>query len=90
MSFLEEKSSDGYILEMNLEYPDELLELHNDYSLAPEKLEISHNLLSSYCSKIAKGYGIKIDGAKELVPNLDNKNKYVLCYKNLQLYLLIG
>ena len=75
---------------MNLEYPDELLELHNDYSLVPEKLEISHNFLSSYCSKIAKGYGIKIDGAKELVPNLDNKNKYVLYYKNLQLYLLIG
>ena len=31
-------SSDGYILEVDLEYPDKLHELHNDYPLAPEKL----------------------------------------------------
>ena len=30
----------GFILEVDLEFPDELHELHNDYSLAPEKLEI--------------------------------------------------
>ena len=32
---------DGYILEVDLQYSDELHELHNDYPLAPEKLEIS-------------------------------------------------
>ena len=31
---------------VDLEYPDELRELHNDYLLAPEKLEISHDILS--------------------------------------------
>ena len=31
---------------VNLEYPDELHELHNDYPLAPKKLEISHDILS--------------------------------------------
>ena len=41
------------ILEVDREYPDELHELHNDYPLAPEKLEISHNMLSNYCSNIA-------------------------------------
>ena len=30
----------GFILEVDLEFPDELHELHNDYPLAPEKLEI--------------------------------------------------
>ena len=34
-----------YISEVDLEYPDELYELQNDNPLAPEKLEISHNIL---------------------------------------------
>ena len=40
-----ENSSDGYILEVRLAYPDELHELHNDYPLATEKLKISYNTL---------------------------------------------
>ena len=39
----------GYILEVDLEYPDELHVLQNDYQLAPEKLAISYNMLSDYC-----------------------------------------
>ena len=35
-----EKIPIGYFLEVGLEYPDELHELHNDYPLAPEKLVI--------------------------------------------------
>ena len=45
-----ENSSDGYILEVDLEYPDELHELHNNYLLAPEKHEISDDTLTKYCS----------------------------------------
>ena len=41
-----ECSFTGYILEVDLGYPSELHELHNDYPLAPEKLEISQNMLS--------------------------------------------
>ena len=32
--------------------------MHNDYPLAPEKLEISHDMLSVYCSNIAIKYDI--------------------------------
>ena len=39
---------------VDLEYPDEWHVLHNDYPLAPEKLEISDNMLSNYCTETAK------------------------------------
>ena len=38
---ISEKSLIGYFLKVNLEYPDELYELHNDYPLAAEKLAVS-------------------------------------------------
>ena len=63
----------GDILEVDLEYPDELHNLHNDYPLAPEKLDISQNMLSKYYFGIAIKIGIKIGGVNKLVPNLRNK-----------------
>ena len=65
-------------------------DLHNDYPLAPEKLKISNDILSKYCSDIAKKYGIKVGGVNKLVPNLGNKSKYVVHYRNFQLHLSLG
>ena len=45
VNLIAKNNFDGYILEVDLEYPDRLHELHNDYPLAPEKLEISHDML---------------------------------------------
>ena len=45
LNLVKENSSDGYILDVDLEYPSELHDLHNDYPLAPEKLEISQDML---------------------------------------------
>ena len=90
MMIIDEKSKTGYILEVDLEYPDELHELHNDYPLAPEKLAVSSDMLLGYCKKIADKYQIKVGDVKKLIPNLGNKTKYVLHYRNLQLYLFLG
>ena len=49
---ISEKSSIGYLLEVDLEYPEELHELHNDYPLAAEKLAVSSDMLSKYCKKM--------------------------------------
>ena len=43
---ISEKSPTGYILEVDLEYPDEWHELCSDYPLAPEKLAILYEMLS--------------------------------------------
>ena len=87
---ISEESPIGYILEVDLEYPDELHELHNDYPLAPEKLAVSSDMLSKYCKKIADKYEIKVGDVKKLIPNLGNKTNYVVYYRNLQLYLSLG
>ena len=58
------------ILEVDLEYPKQLHDLHNDYPLAPERLVLG---------KVEK-----------LMPNLNDKTKYVLHYENLKLYESLG
>ena len=47
-------------------------------------------MLSNYCSNIANEYGIRIGCVNKLVPNLGNKSRYVVHYRNLQLYLSLG
>ena len=47
-------------------------------------------MLSKYCKEIADEYDIKVGDVKKLIPNLKNKIKYVLHYRNLQLYLFLG
>ena len=37
-----------FILEVDLKYPVHLDELHNEYSLAVEKIKITHDILSPY------------------------------------------
>ena len=87
---ISEKSPIGYVLEVDLKYPDELHALHNDYPLAPEKLAIPYDMLSDYCKKIADEYEIKVGDVKKLIPNLGNKTNYVVHYRNLQFYLSLG
>ena len=90
LNLVKENSLPGYILKVDLEYPSELHDLPNDYPLAPEKLKISQNMLSKYVSDIVDEYGIKVGGVNKLVPNLGNKSKYVVHYRNLQLNLSLG
>ena len=65
-------------------------DLHNDYPLGPEKVKVTNNILSDYCSKIAKKYNISSGQVNKLIPTLNNKKEYVLHYRNLQLYTDLG
>ena len=78
-------SSNGCVLEVDLEYPKELHKLLNDYFLAPDKIEIKKKMLSEYQLKITYLCKIRIENVKELVPNFFDKEKYVIHYENMQL-----
>jgi hypothetical protein len=80
----------GYILEVDLEYPDHLHELHNDYPVAPESMLVSDDMLSSYAQHLKTISKVSSGKVKKLIPNLMNKNKYICDYRNLQLYLSLG
>ena len=79
-----------YILEVDLEYCKNLHDSHSDYLLCPEKIEVNSDMLSKYNKDITDWYGIKVGGVKKLIPNLKDKVRYVVHYKNLLHYLSLG
>ena len=87
---IKSNSSTGYILEVDLEYPEKLHDIHNDYPLAPEKINIPKEWLSDYSLEIVNARNIAIGTVKKLVPNLMDKNNYVIHYRNLQQCLELG
>ena len=83
-------SSKGCVLEVDLEYRKELRVLHNDYPLTPNKIDIKRVMLSENQLMIADLYIIPIDHVNNLVSNLFDKEKCMINYENLKLYLRIG
>ena len=57
-------SSKGCVPKINIEYPKDLSKLHNDYLLAPDKIEIKREILSDYQLKISDLYHILIGNVK--------------------------
>jgi hypothetical protein len=83
---VDDHSPTGYFLEVDLVYPDALHDEHGDYPLAAESLLITEDMRSPFC----ESYGQKHFESKKLVPNLRNKEKYILHYRNLKLYVSLG
>ena len=85
-----ENSNKGLILEVDLKYSKELHNLHNDYPCAAEKIKVNKDMLSAYCKNIADQNNISTGLVHKLIPTLNNKEKYVLHYRTLQLYIDLG
>ena len=68
-------SKNGLIFEVDLEYPQELHDLHNDYPLAPDKVKVSKNMLPDYSKEIAEKYNISIGLVSKLIPMLRDKKR---------------
>lgn len=79
--------TDGLVLEVKLTYPSDLHDLHNDLPLAVENTTFE---LSKFMKEHATKFDINCAKTKKLIPNLNNKDKYVVHLKTLQLYLSKG
>ena len=80
----------GMILEVDMDYPEELHDLHNGYPLAPESKEIKKEMLSDYAKEIAEKYNVSVGGIRKLVTSLGPREKYVVHVRNLKLYTDLG
>ena len=90
VSVVSDDSDTGYILKVDLEYPKELHDLHSDYPLAPENVTVTEDMLSPYSKDMLTTLGMKPANVPKLIPNLRNKEKYILHYRNLKQYLSLG
>ena len=70
LAYFLEDGDEGLILEVDLKYPKELHDLHNDFPLAPEKLKVNKNMLSDYCQKISKKFNISSGQVNKLITTL--------------------
>ena len=84
----------GYILEVDLHYPEHLHDPHSDYPLAPENTTVSADMVSNFSKDIYKDYhggkDVKDENVKKLILSVRDKFKYVLHIRNLKYYLEKG
>ena len=100
-SFLEwlnrqvEDQDKGFVLEVDIEYPDEIHDMMNDYPVAVERKEVWYTQLSEKQQELFEAnYGTEKKytayRTRKLLPTLENKRNYVTHYMNLKLYVSLG
>ena len=56
MAKYKKDSEKGSISGVDLEYPQELHDVHNSYPLAPEKMNVTKEMFSPYCELIREKF----------------------------------
>lgn len=86
-----EDSQFGYILEVDINYPEYLHDEHEDFPLAPNKQTIDEVLLSEYQISLLQSMNAKYNStAPKLVQNVFDKKNYTVHYETLKLYTELG
>src|SRR5688572_2947720 len=78
---LEDDANEGYILQVKLQYPKDLHAMHTDYPLAVERMKVKKEWLSPKQQELIKRSGQRYISTEKLIPNLFNKNEYVVHIK---------
>ena len=103
---LEDNTHEGCFLVVDLEYPKELHDLHNDYPLAPQRKRVTKDMLSNHTKEIMnKSYLFlnpskkdseknkdrsKGDAVDKLICDFSDKINYGIHYRALKFYLRQG
>ena len=77
-------SEKGHILEVNLTYPKELHDAHNDYPYCCEHKILEDDMLSPYSKFIAKKHELARGKSSKLISSLTDKKRYVIHEMNLK------
>ena len=68
-----EAAKNGWILEVDLEYPAELREEHNSYPVAPEKKVVKKEWMSDYQKSLINDLELKPPDSEKLLLTLEDK-----------------
>jgi len=88
---VKETDTKGYILEVDLEYPESLHLSHSSFPLAPHHMDITGDMLSPYANSVLQS--LLRQGAyksSKLTSTFLKRKKYVCHALNLKLYLQQG
>ena len=85
-----EEEDEPFILEVDLAYPKTLHDAHSDYPLAPEKMTVDENQVSSYCRDFNMKHARNFSSSSKLMCHLGDRKRYVVHAKTLSLYLRLG
>ena len=77
-------SDKGHILEVDLSYPKELHDAHNEYPYCCEHTTLIDEVLSPYAREIAEKHGLTSGKSSKLVASLNDKTRYVIHEMNLK------
>ena len=80
----------GYILEVDLEYPETIRDCQKDFPVATTKENIDESFLSDFQLNLLNRMEMKKVNTPKLLQTMNNKNNYTLHYLNLQLYVELG
>ena len=83
-------TTEGYVLKVDMEYPELLHDIHTDYPLAPETMRIPEEWMSDYQRTLVSELGCKFTECMKLVPNLRKKERYIIHYRHLKLCQTLG
>ena len=77
-------SETGHILEVDLNYPKEFHNFHNEYPYCCEHTLVENDMLSPYATNIAEKHGLVGGKNNKLISSLTDKKRYVIHEMNLK------
>jgi hypothetical protein len=87
-----DRSETSAILEVDLQYPADIHDEHEQLPVAPEHIRVHQDMLSKTQMRLLYKSGTKrkANGDRKLIPNLYDKDMYITHVRNLKLYLELG